>query len=72
MLLILSQVKTVADLLAKDDPLKQMFKRNHLSYPPHTVAGNNIGNRRNGKSHKTLKTSLGEAALKIPRDREGS
>ena len=25
-LLILSQVKTVADLLAKDGPLKQMFK----------------------------------------------
>ena len=77
----LSQVKTVADLLAKDGPLKQMFKgtlekllkaESFIGYPPHSVAGNNPGNSRNGKSRKTLKTSLGEAALKIPRDRKGS
>ena len=79
----LSQVKTVDDLLAKDGPLKQMFKgtlekllkaelTNHLGYPPHSVAGNNPGNSRNGKSRKTLKTSLGKAALKIPRDRKGT
>ena len=45
---------------------------NHLGYPPHAVQGRNTGNSRNGKSKKILKTSLGEAKIEIPRDRQGT
>ena len=45
---------------------------NHLGYPPHAVEGRNTGNSRNGKSKKILKTSLSEANIEIPRDRQGT
>jgi len=43
----------------------------HLGYYKHSVAENNTGNSRNGYSSKTLKTTMGEAEIKIPRDRNG-
>ena len=43
----------------------------HLGYVKHSVDGNNSGNSRNGYSTKTLKTSMGETEIKIPRDRNG-
>ena len=80
---LLDQAKTVDDLLDKDGPIKQMFKEtleemlnaeltNHLGYPPHSIAGNNTGNSRNGKSQKRLKTLLGVTNVEIPRDRNGT
>ena len=62
--------------------LKDLFKRtlqeileseisDHLGYEKHDVGGNNTGNSRNGYSSKTIKTSLGQTELKIPRDRNG-
>jgi len=43
----------------------------HLGYDKHSVSGNNTGNSRNGYSSKTLKTSMGETEIKVPRDRNG-
>lgn len=45
----------------------------HLGYEKHSVEGYNSGNSRNGSSAKAVKTeSVGELALRIPRDRNGS
>lgn len=45
----------------------------HLGYEKHAVAGYNSGNSRNGTFAKTVKTeSVGDLALAIPRDRNGS
>lgn len=45
----------------------------HLGYEKHSVEGYNSGNSRNGSSSKTVKTeSVGDLALSIPRDRNGS
>ena len=44
----------------------------HLGYPKHSVAGNNSGNSRNGKTSKTVKGSNGDLDLEIPRDRNSS
>ena len=45
----------------------------HLGYEKHSVEGYNSGNSRNGSSAKTVKTeSVGDLALRIPRDRNGS
>ena len=45
----------------------------HLGYEKHTVEGYNSGNSRNGSFPKTVKTeSVGDLALAIPRDRNGS
>lgn len=42
----------------------------HLDYLKHQRSDNL--NSRNGKSHKTIKTSYGESQIEVPRDREGS
>jgi putative transposase len=71
--------KTVEDV---HNLLKDLFKStlqeileseisDHLGYEKHDVVGNNTGNSRNGYSSKTIKTSLGQTELKIPRDRNG-
>ncbi len=71
--------KSVEDV---HDLIKDLFKRtlqeileseisDHLGYEKHDVVGNNTGNSRNGYSSKTIKTSLGQTELKIPRDRNG-
>ena len=44
----------------------------HLGYPKDSVAGNNSGNSRNGKTSKTVKGKNGDLDLKIPRDRNSS
>lgn len=43
----------------------------HLGYEKHDRRGHNSGNSRNGHSQKTLKTSLGEQSISVPRDRNG-
>lgn len=63
------------------DALKQVFgpifeavlkgeMKNHLGYEKNGHAGDST-NVRNGYSQKTLKTSLGEVPIRIPRDRQG-
>lgn len=44
----------------------------HLGYEKHSPDGINSGNSRNGKTSKTVKTTLGEVDLEIPRDRNSS
>lgn len=44
----------------------------HLGYEKHSPEGVNSGNSRNGKTSKTVKTTLGEIDLEVPRDRNSS
>ena len=44
----------------------------HLGYPPGQAPPGGVGNVRNGSTPKTLKTELGEVAVRTPRDRRGS
>src|SRR5688572_17726195 len=44
----------------------------HLGYPPGQAPPGGAGNVRNGSTPKTLKTELGEVAVRTPRDRQGS
>lgn len=44
----------------------------HLGYTKHSPEGINSGNSRNGKTSKKIKTTLGELALEIPRDRNST
>ena len=41
----------------------------HLGYPPGQAPPGGAGNVRNGSTPKTLKTELGEVAVRTPRDR---
>ncbi|HAP7587825.1 IS256 family transposase [Enterococcus faecium] len=45
---------------------------NHLGYDAHSKEPKEHDNRRNGYGTKTLKTSFGEVAIDVPRDREAS
>ncbi|HAQ0786348.1 TPA: IS256 family transposase [Enterococcus faecium] len=45
---------------------------NHLGYDAHSKEPKEHDNRRNGYGAKTLKTSFGEVAIDVPRDREAS
>uniref|UniRef100_UPI00404B3E52 IS256 family transposase n=1 Tax=Flavobacterium sp. TaxID=239 RepID=UPI00404B3E52 len=75
---ILSQIKTGDEL---NDFLKQLQKRGiekmlegefneHLGYDKHQKIITD--NKRNGTTHKTIKTSFGESQIHVPRDRDGS
>ena len=44
----------------------------HLGYPPGQAPPGGAGNRRNGLTAKTVKTELGEVAIRTPRDRRGT
>ena len=44
----------------------------HLGYEAYDPAGRGSGNSRNGSSAKRVTTDVGEVALRIPRDRNGT
>src|SRR6266699_2241474 len=44
----------------------------HLGYEPYDPAGRGSGNSRNGSSDKTVTTDVGDVALRVPRDRNGT
>jgi putative transposase len=44
----------------------------HLGYEPYDPAGRGSGNSRNGTSHKTVTTEIGEVELAVPRDRNAT
>ena len=44
----------------------------HLGYPPGQGPPGGAGNHRNGHTAKTVKTELGEVAIRSPRDRQGT
>lgn len=79
----LSQAKTYNDLMGKNGAIKKLIKSSlenileaklseHLGYEKHSPEGNNSGNSRNGKTHKSIKTDEGMIDLEIPRDRNSS
>jgi transposase-like protein len=43
----------------------------HLEWDKHAPDGNNSGNRRNGKTAKTVRSGFGKVSLETPRDRNG-
>jgi putative transposase len=44
----------------------------HLGYEPHAVEGRRSGNSRNGTYPKTVTTEIGQVAIEVPRDRNGT
>jgi len=40
-----------------------------LGYEPHEIGGRNLGNSRNGHYTRKMRTSGGDAEIKVPRDR---
>jgi transposase-like protein len=44
----------------------------HLGYPKHAPAGRDKGNSRNGIRSKRVLSEVGEVAIDVPRDRDGS
>ena len=72
--------KTVEDMQnALKDVFGPMFEamlngemENHLGYEANERGEKETANRRNGYTHKTLKTSAGEVPVHVPRDRDGS
>jgi putative transposase len=44
----------------------------HLGYPRGEAPPGGAGNHRNGRTPKTVKTELGDVAIRTPRDRNGS
>ena len=71
------------DILGKSGLLKQLTKQiteraleaemeSHLGYVKHDVQGNNTGNSRNGKSHKSVRSVHGKIDLEVPRDRNST
>ena len=44
----------------------------HLGYESNDCGYKDTSNRRNGYTHKTLKTTMGDVEIDTPRDREGS
>jgi transposase-like protein len=74
------QFKSAEEL---DNFLHSIFKRGvetmleaelteHLGYDKHSCDGINTGNSRNGRNAKLVKTKMGEVAIEVPRDRNGS
>jgi transposase-like protein len=79
----LAQAKTYNDLMGKNGAIKKLIKSSlenileselseHLGYEKYSPEGNNSGNSRNGKTHKSVKTDEGMIDLEIPRDRNSS
>jgi putative transposase len=52
--------------------LKNREKKDHLGYESNDRQEKEGTNRRNGYSHKTLKTSFGDVPIEVPRDQEAS
>ncbi|MCI0348502.1 MAG: IS256 family transposase [Acidobacteriales bacterium] len=79
----LAKAKSIDDLTGKDGVFARLFGKTlsamlegemsaHLGYEPYEAKGRNSGNSRNGKRERHLKTSSGEVAVRVPRDRNGS
>ena len=80
---LLANYKGPEDLIGQNGLLKRLTKKlvegalgaemtHHLGYEKHDPAGEGTGNSRNGASSKTIKGDLGQVAIEVPRDRDGS
>ena len=71
----LEQIKSDASIDGKDGVLAPLIKQlteAALEAELETHLSNEIRNRKNGKSSKTMKSSVGEFDLEVPRDRNGT
>lgn len=79
---LLKDYKGPDDITGPDGLLKQLTKAlverameaemtDHLGYEKHDQADKTTGNRRNGKTKKTLRSDQGPLEIEVPRDREG-
>jgi putative transposase len=80
---LLENYEKPEDLTGENGVLRQLTKAlmeraleaemtNHLGYPKNDSAEKANGNRRNGKSKKTVKGDFGEVEIQTPRDREAT
>ncbi len=74
----LEQLRTGKSMLGKDGAFAPLLKQFLESALEAEMEGHlddqerSIGNKRNGKGHKTLKTSTGEVTINTPQDRQSS
>jgi putative transposase len=79
----LKNVKSLSDLTGSNGVIQELIKSTveriliaeqeaHLGYEPYKKGDLKSENARNGFSKKTLKTSSGQVAIDIPRDRKGT
>ena len=71
----LEAIKAGASIDGKDGVLTPLIKQlteAALEAELETHLGNELRNRKNGKSFKTMKSSVGEFSLAVPRDRNGT
>lgn len=57
------------------EAVQEMLKAemdNHLGYEKHSSDASQFSNNRNGKTSKKVRGKLGELAIEVPRDREGT
>jgi putative transposase len=78
----LATAASIDDFFGKDGIFARLFAQTletmleaelteHLGYERYEAKGRNSGNSRNGKRPKQLRTSVGDTAIQIPRDRNG-
>ena len=78
----LSKAESIDDFFGKEGIFSRLFAETmetmleaemteHLGYEPYEAKGRKSGNSRNGKRPKTVRTSGGETAIQVPRDRNG-
>jgi transposase-like protein len=78
----LASAKSIDDFFGKDGVFARLFAKTieqmleaemteHLGYEPYEAKGRNSGNNRNGSYTRSLRTSTGEVAIEVPRDRQG-
>jgi putative transposase len=79
----LATAKNLDDFFGKEGIFARLFATtiehmleaeltDHLGYERYAVEGRNSGNSRNGKRTRSLRTSAGDTAITVPRDRNGS
>lgn len=78
----LSKAKSIDDFFGKEGIFSRLFAKtleqmmeaelsDQLGYEKYEAKGRNSGNSRNGYYERNLKTSTGEMAILVPRDRNG-
>ena len=78
----LGKAESIDDFFGKEGIFSRLFAETmetmleaelteHLGYEPYEAKGRKSGNSRNGKRTKKVRTSGGETAIQVPRDRNG-
>ncbi len=78
----LSKAESIDDFYGKEGIFARMFSKTieqmlevelteELGYEPYDIEGHNTGNSRNGHYTRKMRTSGGDAKIRVPRDRNG-